>query len=184
MHLPGLKNPSESVASGRSVMRWPLLFLTLLSAATAALPHSAIRANPPAKLSRTHQKMGNASVVRHFDWTSSVLNESHPAVSGGGFRHLTTDPSTGRVYVGGVNQLFQLDRDLVLESTVVTGPRPDSPHCHASGCPDSVVDAKPTDNTNKVHYPLICISPQLHPAPPPQAIWHPPGNLLPYDPFK
>jgi len=168
MHFTGLKISSGYYCGhSAAAMRWPLLFLALLSVATAALPHSAIRPGSSssnsnlAAVSRIRtssssssssvKSVTNASVVHQFDWTtSSVRNESHPASGGGGFRHLTIDPSTGRVYIGGVNQLFQLDDDLTLESSVVTGPRPDSPQCHASGCPDSVVDAKPTDNTNKV----------------------------------
>lgn len=70
--------------------------------------------------------------------------------TGGGFQHLTVDPSTGRIYVGAVNRLFQLDAGLRVEAAVTTGPMPDSPHCHASGCPSEVVDTVQTDNSNKV----------------------------------
>jgi len=158
-------------------MSWALLFfLALLSAAAAALPQrntpllksrSSHNVTAPTTTTSTpHRSRGSGtnnssssskssskssvSVIEQLLWTFPTTNESHPASGGGGFRHLTLDPLSGRVYVGGVNQLLQLDHDLRVESVVVTGPSPDSAHCHASGCSESVVDVKPTDNTNKV----------------------------------
>lgn len=48
--------------------------------------------------------------------------------------HLALDRSTGRIYVGGVNRLVQLDASLRVEECQFTGPRNDSAQCHASGC--------------------------------------------------
>ncbi|XP_049807019.1 plexin-B [Schistocerca serialis cubense] len=65
--------------------------------------------------------------------------------------HMVQDAATGRLYVGAVNRLLQLDADLRVERSVVTGPRPDSPQCHAAGCAsDSTVEKRLTDNYNKV----------------------------------
>lgn len=90
------------------------------------------------------------SVAKQFAWPKSVPTANGSSLSAHkGFRHLTLDAASGRVYAGGVNRLFQLDAALALEASVATGPLPDSPHCHASGCGESV-DARLTDNVNKV----------------------------------
>ncbi|XP_068154229.1 plexin A3 isoform X1 [Drosophila tropicalis] len=63
--------------------------------------------------------------------------------------HLLVDSITGRVFVGGVNRLFQLSPDLELHETVRTGPHNDSVECSILDCPLNAV-RKPTDNYNKV----------------------------------
>ncbi|KAH8398904.1 hypothetical protein KR222_005983, partial [Zaprionus bogoriensis] len=63
--------------------------------------------------------------------------------------HLLIDTITGRVFVGGVNRLYQLSPDLQLHETVVTGPQNDSVECTILDCPMNAV-RKPTDNYNKV----------------------------------
>ncbi|XP_066158609.1 plexin-B [Euwallacea fornicatus] len=63
--------------------------------------------------------------------------------------HMAIDHKTRRIYVAGVNVLLQLDSNLNLEHIVITGPRNDSPLCHATGCtPDISVSLM--DNYNKV----------------------------------
>lgn len=90
------------------------------------------------------------SIVKQLSWPKSSLTINGTGHRGG-FRHLTVDPSTGRIYVGGINRLLQLDSSLSVEASVETGPIHDSPQCHASGCaPSSGVDAVATDNVNKV----------------------------------
>lgn len=42
---------------------------------------------------------------------------------------MVTDPDSGRVYVGGVNRLYQLSSNLRVEAVVETGPREDNPMC-------------------------------------------------------
>jgi plexin A len=64
--------------------------------------------------------------------------------------HLALDRSTGRVYVAGVNHLIQLNAALREEVVVATGPRADSPYCHASGCNSPEIETSLTDNVNKV----------------------------------
>jgi len=98
--------------------------------------------------SRKDPSAGVNSIVKQFNWPRSSLTVNG---TNRGFRHLTMDPSTGRIYAGGVNRLFQLDSSLSVEASVATGPVVDSPQCHASGCvPSSGVDAVATDNVNKV----------------------------------
>ncbi|KAG8225102.1 hypothetical protein J437_LFUL004022 [Ladona fulva] len=66
------------------------------------------------------------------------------------FNHLAMDPNTGKLYAAAVNHLFQLDPALRVEETVATGPRADSPHCHAKGCMSPSIAMTRTDNVNKV----------------------------------
>ncbi|XP_063050158.1 plexin-B2-like [Engraulis encrasicolus] len=63
--------------------------------------------------------------------------------------NVVRDPASGRVYVGAVNWLYQLDASLTLERHRETGPHKDSPHCTppiTSACPDP----KETHNHNKL----------------------------------
>lgn len=65
-----------------------------------------------------------------------------------GLNHLVVDKITGKVFVGGVNKLYQLspDLDLVLEET--TGPKNDSSECALDDCPADAVKTL-TDDVNK-----------------------------------
>lgn len=63
--------------------------------------------------------------------------------------HLVVDTITGRVYVGGVNNLYQLSPDLDVHESVKTGPKNDSVECSILDCPLHA-QRKPTDNYNKV----------------------------------
>ncbi|KAG5830479.1 hypothetical protein ANANG_G00311060 [Anguilla anguilla] len=59
------------------------------------------------------------------------------------------DPRTGRVYLGAVDAVYQLDAELQPQRKAETGPRPDSPSCTP---PISLncADPKPTHNINKL----------------------------------
>ncbi|XP_054746803.1 plexin-A2 isoform X1 [Anastrepha obliqua] len=63
--------------------------------------------------------------------------------------HLVVDTFTGRVFVGGVNYLYQLSPELELHETVKTGPKNDSVECTVLDCPAHAI-RKPADNYNKV----------------------------------
>lgn len=63
--------------------------------------------------------------------------------------HLVVDTITGRVYVGGINRLFQLSPELELHESVITGPQNDSVECTVLDCPAHAV-RQSTDNVNKV----------------------------------
>uniref|UniRef100_A0A8C9WGF0 Sema domain-containing protein n=1 Tax=Scleropages formosus TaxID=113540 RepID=A0A8C9WGF0_SCLFO len=62
--------------------------------------------------------------------------------------NVVQDPLTGRIYVGAINAIYQLDSLLKQEKKVETGPKRDSRHCTPPI--QSCHDAKMTDNTNKL----------------------------------
>ena len=157
--MPRLKATKSATPLAAAAMAMTVFFVVVglaasLPMAAAALPDIGPALLPPRNIStivssssRKDPLAGLNSIVKQFSWPRSTsLNGTNR-----GFRHLTVDPSSGRIYVGGVNRLFQLDSSLSVEASVVTGPVADSPQCHASGCaPSSGVDAVATDNVNKV----------------------------------
>jgi plexin A len=91
-------------------------------------------------------------------WTNTAIISGFPSQTLGNcsisnikkLTHLAVDPMTGRVYVGAVNRIIQLDSSLNLEACIVTGPKEDSVFCHASGCDSSAIERTVTDNVNKI----------------------------------
>ncbi|CAH1783846.1 unnamed protein product [Owenia fusiformis] len=84
-------------------------------------------------------------------WVSSVeivntFQTYDPSVT---FNHMAIDENTGKVYIGGINRLYQLQNDLSLEVDIVTGPELDNPQCqpHVTSCASSKFL---TNNHNKV----------------------------------
>ncbi|XP_055615927.1 plexin-A2 isoform X1 [Toxorhynchites rutilus septentrionalis] len=63
--------------------------------------------------------------------------------------HLAVDRTTGMVYVGAVNKLYQISSDLNILAAITTGPHNDSNECSILECPADIV-RRPTDNWNKV----------------------------------
>ncbi|XP_049284927.1 plexin-A2 isoform X3 [Anopheles funestus] len=63
--------------------------------------------------------------------------------------HLAVDRSTGSVYVGAVNKLYQITNDLNILTVVTTGPQNDSYQCTILECPGGAVKT-PMDNVNKM----------------------------------
>ncbi|XP_062850780.1 plexin-B2a [Trichomycterus rosablanca] len=59
------------------------------------------------------------------------------------------DPRTGRLYLGAVNHIYQLDSNLKEESVAITGPKKDSPGC-TPPITSQCTEAKETDNVNKL----------------------------------
>jgi len=60
--------------------------------------------------------MGNGQQYGHFSLDANATREGALR-----FNHLTVDPSSGRLYAGAVNRLFQLNSNLTLEEYVSTG---------------------------------------------------------------
>lgn len=81
-------------------------------------------------------------VVKVFNDTTAWWDHENPQ-----FNNLVVDKNRGRVYVGAVNKLYQLDADLRLVVAAVTGPREDSPECSSEDC--RVPNKKFTNNVNK-----------------------------------
>ncbi|XP_063589572.1 plexin-B-like isoform X1 [Penaeus indicus] len=92
-----------------------------------------------------------------YNVTRAVVAQFTPANATHRITHLALDADTDDVYLGAVNRLYQLDgQSLLPVHQVVTGPRLDSPSCHASGCGDHVSKV-PTDNYNK----LLVVAPSV-----------------------
>ncbi|RWS21949.1 Plexin-A4-like protein, partial [Leptotrombidium deliense] len=64
------------------------------------------------------------------------------------FTHMTVNDYTEQVYVGGVNKIYQLSRNLKLEAVAEMGPQDDSPECNAQFCSQAM--KRKTDYWNKV----------------------------------
>ncbi|CAJ1054611.1 plexin-B2a [Xyrichtys novacula] len=63
--------------------------------------------------------------------------------------NVAADPRTGRLYVGAVNSIYQLNPDLEMESRTETGPRKDNKHC-TPPVTDACEEAVDTPNHNKL----------------------------------
>uniref|UniRef100_A0A673I0T1 Plexin-B2-like n=1 Tax=Sinocyclocheilus rhinocerous TaxID=307959 RepID=A0A673I0T1_9TELE len=63
--------------------------------------------------------------------------------------NVVQDPQTGRIYVGAINNIYQLNYDLLKESSAATGPKTDNPHC-TPPITAQCTDAKDMDNINKL----------------------------------
>uniref|UniRef100_A0A8D8Y8M6 Plexin-A2 n=1 Tax=Cacopsylla melanoneura TaxID=428564 RepID=A0A8D8Y8M6_9HEMI len=74
---------------------------------------------------------------------------SENGAGSGRFNHLVVDKNTGQIYVGAVNQLYQLTQDLDLIQTELTGPRFDSIDCLTTYCPGNSL-FHPSHDQNKV----------------------------------
>ncbi|KAL0268750.1 UNVERIFIED_CONTAM: hypothetical protein PYX00_010572 [Menopon gallinae] len=97
----------------------------------------------PVVVSSPRPASGSRHLVEH------VVSQ-YPADNGTKLTHLVVDPTGRRVYVGGVNRIFQLDGNLRPKEEVVTGPKSDSPLCHARGCDSPDIEKVSTNNVNKI----------------------------------
>ncbi|KAM4863155.1 plexin-B1 [Urocitellus parryii] len=87
-----------------------------------------------------------------------TLQPSPPAAftpNGTHLQHLVRDPTSGTLYLGATNFLFQLSPGLQLEATVSTGPVLDSRDCLPPVMSDECPQAQLTNNPNQ----LLLVSP-------------------------
>lgn len=93
-------------------------FLVIL--ATAAIDTPAGTAPPIQENKSPHIiaqfPAGNGQRYGHFSLDANATREGALR-----FNHLAIDPSSGRLYGGAINRLFQLDSNLKLEEYVSTG---------------------------------------------------------------
>ncbi|XP_062544839.1 plexin-B isoform X1 [Armigeres subalbatus] len=66
------------------------------------------------------------------------------------FTHLTYDKRRNLLYAGATNRIYQLDNNLKQLNEAITGPKLDSPQCHAGGCSSDDVETYETNNHNKI----------------------------------
>ena len=91
------------------------------------------------------------TLVVHSSTASSAVTFSPSSVTT--LRRLAVDSQSGRVYVGAVNHVYQLDSDLTLVVDVTTGPVQDNKDCpdfDNSGNLDCSLPTTLVDNYNQV----------------------------------
>ncbi|XP_055537912.1 plexin-B isoform X2 [Wyeomyia smithii] len=66
------------------------------------------------------------------------------------FSHLAYDTRRNILYAGATNRIYQLDLNLKLIYEAITGPKLDSPQCHAGGCSADENETSETNNHNKL----------------------------------
>nr|XP_045584277.1 plexin-B-like [Procambarus clarkii] len=122
---------------GRGVGVSVLVLLVVLCVACGGAGHRTHRAS-----GATEPDLLTDSIVAQF-WTANQSLQ---------LQHMVYNRDAGVLYVGGTNRLWALETGaLNLEARVETGPRFDSPWCHASGCgQENRVKQVLTDNVNKV----------------------------------
>ncbi|XP_037942341.1 plexin-B-like [Teleopsis dalmanni] len=65
------------------------------------------------------------------------------------FTHLAYDRKRNIFFAGATNKIFQLNENLRVLNQAETGPRNDSPQCHAGGCPEDI-ETSLVNNYNKI----------------------------------
>ncbi|KAI4903611.1 hypothetical protein NFI96_015160 [Prochilodus magdalenae] len=83
----------------------------------------------------------------------SLCDQQHASFSSATLINtVAQDPHTGRIYLGAVNAIYQLDARLQLESKAETGPKKDNPSC-TPPITSQCSEVKDRDNINKLLLP-------------------------------
>ncbi|XP_022708589.1 plexin-B-like [Varroa jacobsoni] len=90
------------------------------------------------------------TVAAHNGESSGILGMFTVHQQSVNISHVVVERHTGRVYVGGVNWLYQLNASLFVEASAQTGPVHDSRSCSAAETECQAADARLTNNFNKV----------------------------------
>ncbi|XP_045114407.1 plexin-B-like isoform X2 [Portunus trituberculatus] len=148
--------PAAHPVAVRAVRLYLLLSGLHLVLGGSLLPEAGGGLRPPQEKSEAVSWDQNAGSVA-INVTRAVVAQFTPANTSHRLTHLALDPDTDDVYLGAVNRLYQLDGGSFLPvHQVVTGPRLDSPECHAASCDDHIYQV-PTDNYNK----LLVVAPSV-----------------------
>lgn len=78
-----------------------------------------------------------------------VAQYSLPATDSSYFTHLAYDRKRSVLYAAATNRILQLNKNLSLLGDSKTGPKHDSPSCHAGGC-HAEAETEQTNNHNKL----------------------------------
>ncbi|CAL4079642.1 unnamed protein product [Meganyctiphanes norvegica] len=153
----------QSSVAATTIRLYLILSGLLLVLGGSVLPETA---GDSGRRSSLHQHSGGASNDDGYDRSAgsvkynisdAVVAQFTPVNATHKLNHLALDQDNNDLYIGAVNRLYQLNGDNLLPVyQVKTGPRLDSPECHASGC-DSAVEKVPTDNYNK----LLVVAPSV-----------------------
>ena len=65
------------------------------------------------------------------------------------FTHLVYDKKRSTLYAGATNRIIQFNTNLSIINQSITGPKQDSPQCHAGGCTEDIESVE-TNNYNKI----------------------------------
>jgi Sema domain len=132
-------DPWQHIASWRRIR----IHLATITKITIIL----LLVTPPSDLASSKQipnRLGLRRTIQSYVISSfSIINDT--------FAHMTIDETTGRVYLGARNWVFQLSPGLNVEAKLQTGPRLDTPMClNAASCDEEEHPRTLTNNVNKV----------------------------------
>ncbi|XP_055858104.1 plexin-B isoform X1 [Episyrphus balteatus] len=103
--------------------------------------------------SSTQSSIGGGGSTPTSTASTNTANTSSSSISSlyytNYFTHLSYDKKRNVFYAGATNKILQLNENLRVLTQAVTGPKHDSPQCHAGGCPEEV-ETQQMNNHNKI----------------------------------
>lgn len=142
--LKASMGPRPPASLGGGAAMWALVWAAALCHTACAIP---MERPPPFSLH--HDSYRSTAAQQNAEGTGivGIFAVHHPSVN---ISHVVVERNTGRVYVGGVNWLYQLNASLFVEASAQTGPVQDSRSCSAAEAECQAGDARLTSNFNKV----------------------------------
>lgn len=104
------------------------------------------------RISWLHLILGLVAMILLFKTTysSRAIESQYQINDDSYFNHMVYDTKRSSLFCGAMNRIIQLGSNLSVKSIATTGPRPDSPACHAGGCSKDVDNVVDTNNFNKI----------------------------------